>query len=122
MLAEAALREGREESGLEALTLVGDGPLLLDAHPAPCATVGAERHLDVQYLATTPSSGSPLVSEESLDVRWFAVDELPAGLRRLGAGAGRGGRRAYGRRLRWLTAQASSSESPRLAAVENPSR
>jgi 8-oxo-dGTP pyrophosphatase MutT (NUDIX family) len=114
-LAEAALREGREEGGIEALTLVGDGPLLLDAHPAPCATVGAERHLDVQYLATTPANGRPMVSDESLDVRWFAVDDLPPGcdasVRALVAAG-----------VRRLSAQASSSDSPRLAAVENPSR
>ena len=114
-LAEAALREGIEEGGIDALTLIGPGPLLLDAHPAPCRTVGAERHLDVQYLATTPPGGLPRVSEESIDVRWFAVDDLPPGcdasVRALvAAGVAR------------LSAQASSSESPRLAAVENPSR
>ena len=113
-LAEGALREGQEEGGIAALTLVGHGPLLLDAHPAPCRTVGAERHLDVQYLATTPETGVPRVSAESVDVRWFGVDDLPAGsdasVRALVAAG-----------VRRLTGQASS-ESPRLAAVENPSR
>ncbi|HYN75234.1 MAG TPA: NUDIX domain-containing protein [Candidatus Limnocylindria bacterium] len=76
-LVAAALREGHEESGLDALDLVTGGPLLLDRHEVSCKTPGARRHLDVQYLAVTAGSGVPVVSEESLDVGWFTVDALP---------------------------------------------
>ncbi len=76
-LVAAALREGHEESGLDALELVPGGPLLLDHHAVACTTPGAMRHLDVQYLAVTAGSAVPVVSEESLDVRWFSVDALP---------------------------------------------
>ncbi len=79
-LVDAALREGREETGVASLTVVGHGPLLLDLHTVDCKTPGALRHLDVQYLAVTAASAVPVVSEESLDVRWFGVRDLPAGV------------------------------------------
>lgn len=77
-LAAAALREATEESGLDDLVLYGDGPVCLDVHPAPCLTPGVRNHLDVQYLAVSIGAGAPAVSDESLDVRWFDVDDLPA--------------------------------------------
>ncbi len=75
-VADAALREAREESGIDALTLVGGGPVRLDRHAAPC-DVKARHHLDVQFLALTPDGAEPTVSSESLDVRWFTPDALP---------------------------------------------
>jgi 8-oxo-dGTP pyrophosphatase MutT (NUDIX family) len=76
-LAAGALREGAEESGLDDLVVVAGGPVRLDRHPAPCTTPGARDHLDVQYVAVSAAAGQPAVSEESLDVRWFAWDALP---------------------------------------------
>lgn len=75
-VASAALREAREESGIDALTLIGSGPVRLDRHGAPC-DANARHHLDVQYLAVAPAGAEPTVSSESLDVRWFALDALP---------------------------------------------
>jgi 8-oxo-dGTP pyrophosphatase MutT (NUDIX family) len=72
-LAAAALREATEETGVAGLAVVG-GPLRLDRHPAPC---GVEHHLDVQFLVTAPGAARPVVSAESLDVRWWPVDALP---------------------------------------------
>ncbi len=69
-LAQAALREATEESGIAGLTLLG-GPARLDRHPTPCAW-----HLDVQYAALAPPDASWAVSDESLDVRWFGYDEV----------------------------------------------
>jgi hypothetical protein len=34
-------------------------------------------HLDVRFLALLGSDVEPVVSEESLDVRWWPVDDLP---------------------------------------------
>ena len=34
-------------------------------------------HLDVRFLAVADPDAVPLVSEESLDVRWWPVDRLP---------------------------------------------
>ncbi|WP_406838806.1 NUDIX hydrolase [Streptomyces sp. AHU1] len=72
-LAEAALREALEESGVEGLTLLPGGPVRLDRHaiPAPC-----HWHLDVQYAALAPADAAPAISDESLDLRWFAYDEV----------------------------------------------
>ncbi len=73
-LADAALREAREESGIaQGLTLLPGGPVRLDRHHTPCA-----RHLDVQYAAVAPAGAVPTVSDESLDVRWFPYDEVAA--------------------------------------------
>ncbi|MFF3450657.1 NUDIX hydrolase [Streptomyces sp. NPDC002667] len=72
-LAEAALREATEESGVEGLTLLPGGPVTLDRHaiPAPC-----HWHLDVQYAALAPAEAVETISDESLDLRWFAYDEV----------------------------------------------
>ena len=69
----AALREGTEESGIAELTLLPGGPVRLDRHPipAPC-----HWHLDVQYAALAPAGAAERISEESLDLRWFAYDEV----------------------------------------------
>ncbi|PBC84941.1 MULTISPECIES: NUDIX hydrolase [unclassified Streptomyces] len=72
-LAGAALREAREESGIaQGLTLLPGGPVRLDRHQTPCAV-----HLDVQYAALAPADAVAAISDESLDLRWFAYDEVP---------------------------------------------
>ncbi|MEU1177707.1 NUDIX hydrolase [Streptomyces sp. NPDC005820] len=70
-LAAAALREGTEESGIEGLSLLPGGPVRLDRHRTPCAW-----HLDVQYAALAPAGSVEAISDESLDLRWFAYDEV----------------------------------------------
>ncbi|WP_329194729.1 NUDIX hydrolase [Streptomyces sp. NBC_01435] len=72
-LADAALREATEESGITGLTLLAGGPVRLDRHaiPAPC-----HWHLDVQYAALAPSGSTEQISDESLDLRWFAYEEV----------------------------------------------
>ncbi|MGW3916395.1 NUDIX hydrolase [Streptomyces sp. NPDC005070] len=72
-LAEAALREAAEESGVSGLTLLPGGPVMLDRHaiPAPC-----HWHLDVQYAALAPADAVEAISDESIDLRWFAYDEV----------------------------------------------
>ncbi|MEU9500857.1 NUDIX hydrolase [Streptomyces sp. NPDC048196] len=73
-LADAALREAREESGIaRGLTLLPGGPVRLDRHRTPCAV-----HLDVQYAALAPEGAVAAISDESLDLRWFGYDEVPA--------------------------------------------
>ncbi|MET9466708.1 NUDIX hydrolase [Streptomyces sp. NPDC006544] len=75
-LAGAALREAVEESGIaDGLTLLPGGPVRLDRHPipAPC-----NWHLDVQYAALAPAGALEAISDESLDLRWFAYEEVAA--------------------------------------------
>lgn len=76
-LAGVADREAREESGIPDLRL-DPVPLQLDVHPVPfCDPRGEVHHLDVRYLAVAPPSAREVVSDESLDVRWWPVDGLP---------------------------------------------
>lgn len=68
----AAAREMQEETGLTGS--LSPVPLRLSRHPAPCGI--GDWHLDVQLLAVT-SDDPPAANDESLDVAWFAVDDLP---------------------------------------------
>ncbi|MEU8889682.1 NUDIX hydrolase [Streptomyces sp. NPDC048442] len=72
-LADAALREATEESGIAGLTLLPVGPVRLDRHPipAPC-----HWHLDVQYAALAPAGAVEAISDESDDLRWFDYAEV----------------------------------------------
>jgi 8-oxo-dGTP pyrophosphatase MutT (NUDIX family) len=70
-LRQAALREAVEESGIPGLRLLRREPVNLDRHLTPCAW-----HLDVQYAAVAPEGAVESISDESLDLRWFAYDEV----------------------------------------------
>jgi 8-oxo-dGTP pyrophosphatase MutT (NUDIX family) len=78
-LAAAALREAREESGIDDLRLVGDGPVDLDRHVLSSAFGTCGEHLDVRYAVVAPAGALPTVSDESSDVAWFPADALPHG-------------------------------------------
>jgi 8-oxo-dGTP pyrophosphatase MutT (NUDIX family) len=75
-LEAAAAREAHEESGLADLSLE-PSPLLLSKHEVPCGTVRPTYHLDVQYLVLADHVIGTDVGEESLDLRWFAHEQLP---------------------------------------------
>lgn len=76
-LAAAALREATEESGLADLVL-DPVPVHLSLHTVDfCSPRGPVRHLDVRFLARLGATTEPVVSDESLDVRWFDADQLP---------------------------------------------
>ncbi len=76
-LAGAALREANEESGLSGLVVHAE-PLHLSQHPVEfCDPRGTVQHLDVRFLAEIGADVEPVVSEESLEVRWWPVDDLP---------------------------------------------
>lgn len=77
-LAAAALREAREETGIAELS-VDPVPVQLSRHDVPCGPVRPAHHLDVQHVAVAPDGSREVVSAESLDLRWFRVDELPPG-------------------------------------------
>jgi 8-oxo-dGTP pyrophosphatase MutT (NUDIX family) len=78
-LADAALREAREESGIDELRLVGDGPVDLDRHALSSVFGTCGVHLDVRYAVVATAGARPTVSDESSDVAWFPVDALPEG-------------------------------------------
>lgn len=72
---EAARREAIEESGIADVE-ISRHPLRLDRHPVPCGG-GPSEHLDVQFLAWVPADAVAVMSEESDDLRWFDVGDLP---------------------------------------------
>jgi 8-oxo-dGTP pyrophosphatase MutT (NUDIX family) len=78
-LADAALREAREESGIDDLRLVRDEPVDLDRHALSTAFGTCGEHLDVRYAVVAPAGARHVVSEESSDVAWFPYDALPDG-------------------------------------------
>ncbi|NUT10863.1 MAG: NUDIX hydrolase [Nonomuraea sp.] len=74
-LEAVALREATEESGISGLELL-PGPLAVDKHEVWCHPPQSW-HLDVEYAAVAPPGAEPVISDESLDLRWFPVDEIP---------------------------------------------
>ncbi|MET9199857.1 NUDIX domain-containing protein [Gordonia sp. NPDC003585] len=80
-LADAALREAREESGIADLALSG-GIVTLHTHPISCSLGVPTRHLDVRYRAVAPPTHDGSLpdiecSDESVDLRWWPVAALP---------------------------------------------
>jgi coenzyme F420-0:L-glutamate ligase len=78
-LLAAAAREAAEESGMTGLVL-DPLPVNLDVHALTCALGLPTRHYDVQFVGRAPAGAEPVISSESDDLRWFEVDDLPAGV------------------------------------------
>jgi len=77
---QVALREAREETGLQGLVLHPDAPRPLDVDVHPIAARGSEPahlHLDLRYLVVAPEGGTVVMAEaEASALRWFDWDEL----------------------------------------------
>jgi 8-oxo-dGTP pyrophosphatase MutT (NUDIX family) len=74
----AALREATEESGIENLRI--DANLTaIHVHPITCSLGVPTRHLDLQFVAHAPAGAQIAISDESLDLRWWPIDDLPPG-------------------------------------------
>lgn len=77
-ISDAALREAHEESGIDGLT-IDPVPVLLSRHEVPsCGPIRPSHHLDVQYVAVAPVAAQQVISDESDELEWFAIDGLPA--------------------------------------------
>jgi 8-oxo-dGTP pyrophosphatase MutT (NUDIX family) len=78
--ASAALRESREESGIEDLTLVTGRIFDVDVHLIPAGRGEPEhRHFDLRYVISSPlSSGEVIAPAESVELGWFTFDEAIA--------------------------------------------
>lgn len=75
-LVAAAQREVREELGL-AVDL-DPVPVHLDCHPITCRGYTQEtRHLDVRFVGRAAPGEELVLSEESHQVRWWPVADLP---------------------------------------------
>jgi 8-oxo-dGTP pyrophosphatase MutT (NUDIX family) len=75
-LAGVALREAVEEGGIAGVVVDPD-PIDLDIHPIECVRGIPNRHLDVRFLALAPAGSEAVISDESLDLRWWPIDALP---------------------------------------------
>jgi len=74
----AALREATEESGIASLHI--DSTLAaVHVHPVTCSLGVPTRHLDLQFIVTAPPQAQAVISDESLDLRWWPIDALPEG-------------------------------------------
>lgn len=76
-----ALREATEETGIPGLR-VATPAVDLDIHPIP-PPHGPHLHFDVRYLVVAPPGATPVGNHESLDIRWFAREDLPEYMLRL---------------------------------------
>jgi 8-oxo-dGTP pyrophosphatase MutT (NUDIX family) len=74
----AALREATEESGLADLR-IDPGLAAVHVHPVTCSLGVPTRHLDLQFVAHAPAEARIAISDESVDLRWWPIDALPAG-------------------------------------------
>lgn len=74
----ASARECREESGIAGLT-PWPRPVHLNRHVLVGDFGRCREHLDIRFAAVAPSGAEPVVTAESLDVRWWPVDALPPG-------------------------------------------
>lgn len=75
-VADAARREAREESGVDALSLLSDAIVELDRHELSGGFACAA-HWDVRFVALADAEAALAISDESDDVRWFRLDTLP---------------------------------------------
>ena len=73
----AALREATEESGIAGLRIQSE-LAALHVHPITCSLGLPTRHLDMQFVVTAPEGAEITRSDESLDLRWWRLDALPA--------------------------------------------
>lgn len=77
-VADAALREAREETGLTSIHLLRHGPVDVHRHGLAAAFGACRVHRDVGFAAVADPSEPLVVSKESESLGWFSVDALPA--------------------------------------------
>lgn len=74
---EVALREAREESGLDNIRCLSTEIFDLDIHRIPEHNGVAEHyHYDVRFLFEADDSQALVISEESHDLRWLTSSEI----------------------------------------------
>lgn len=76
-LLAVALREAREESGIEGIEAVSRAIFDLDIHPIPAhGPTAAHLHYDVRFLAQADGRSEPRASRESKAVAWVPIAEV----------------------------------------------
>lgn len=77
-IADAALRELREETGVVVTGLPERLVYDLDHHALSSAFGRCASHLDIGVAVVVTDGAALVVSDESEDVRWWPIDALPA--------------------------------------------
>jgi 8-oxo-dGTP pyrophosphatase MutT (NUDIX family) len=78
-LRAAALREAYEESGLTSLRFASDAIYDVDVHAIPARRdEPAHDHYDVRFLLEADPAEPLVLSDESHELAWIALDELAA--------------------------------------------
>ena len=73
----AALKEAREESGIEEWEILMEGVFDIDIHPIPARKNEPEHfHYDVRFLLRAMDNEAYVVSEESHDLAWVDMECL----------------------------------------------
>lgn len=77
-VAEVALREAQEESGLASVRLAGNAAIFdVDAHRIPArGDEPAHVHYDIRFLAIASMDEPLIVSEESHELAWVRLDDV----------------------------------------------
>ena len=72
-----ALREAEEETGVQNFQSLQDKIFDLDIHPIPARAGFSEHlHFDIRFLFQADKNEKVIVSDESHDVAWIAIDQL----------------------------------------------
>lgn len=77
-VADAALRELREETGVDVSASAEPLVYDLDHHALSSAFGRCASHLDIGIGVVISDDADLIVSDESEDVRWWAIDALPS--------------------------------------------
>jgi 8-oxo-dGTP pyrophosphatase MutT (NUDIX family) len=76
-IVQVALREAREETGLNTFTVIQNGIFDIDIHPIPQRQSMPEHdHYDVRFLLEANDDEPLIRSEESHEVVWISIDDL----------------------------------------------
>ena len=72
-----ALREAREESGLEDIHPLSEAIFDIDVHPIPARGVEPRHfHYDVRFLLEADAAAPLVISRESKDLAWVALSDI----------------------------------------------
>jgi 8-oxo-dGTP pyrophosphatase MutT (NUDIX family) len=73
-----ALREAEEETGLKEFKVLKSGIFDVDIHPIPARKDFPEHlHFDVRFIFQATKSSVIRVSDESHDVKWIPIQDVP---------------------------------------------
>jgi 8-oxo-dGTP pyrophosphatase MutT (NUDIX family) len=76
-LHNVAVRETREESGLESVVLLRDEIFDVDIHRIPASTREPEHyHYDVRFIVRADDAEPLVISDESHDLRWIPLADI----------------------------------------------